>query len=196
MKINAFRNSSFLLFASLLLCQACFAQCKMESNPNKWLYKNGLGRYKVSYPQKVDNSTKIIKFFDAFVFIGMYSFVKVNTDRLFYLQFFGPASYPYDINESDSLQFYFSNNMILKLPPQTNYPGEKGALIAFYKVNREFLNTMAENNLDSIVLKFTPNPKNKPDDESKLIHSYTFRKFSAKNIRLFKEYAACFKKEY
>lgn len=185
-----------LFFALLLTVEHSLAQCDQESNPNKWLYKNGLGRYKVSYPQTVDYSTKITKFFDAVVFMGLYSFVKAGNDRLFYLQFFGPASYPYDINETDSLEFYFANKEVLKLPPQTKYPGEKGALISFYKVDKEFLGKMAVANLDSIVLKFTPNPKNKPEDESKLLHTYTFRKFSSRNVKLFKEYANCFRNEY
>lgn len=196
MKYSIKKSITFLPFALLLLGQSLFAQCKMESNPNKWLYKNGLGRYKVSYPQKVDRSTKITKFFDAFVFLSLYSFVRAGEDRMFYLQFWGPASYPYDVNETDSIEFCFHDNQIWKLAPQTNYPGEKGALIAFFKLNSQFLDKMASTDLDSIVLQFTPHPVKKQDDESKLLHSYTFRKFSTKNVGLFKKYAACFRKEF
>lgn len=42
----------------------------------------------------------------------------------------------------------------MKLDPQTDYQGEKGALLAFYKVDKQFLNVMAETTLDSIILEF------------------------------------------
>ena len=186
----------FLILIILLASvQTMLAQCKTEGNPNKWLYKNGLGKYKVSYPKKVDYATKITNFFDAFVFMGMYSFTRAGNDRMFYIQFWGPASYPYDVMESDSLEFCFSDRNNMKLPPQTAYPGNKGSLIAFYKLNREFLDKMEATNLDSVVLHFTPRVEN-PEKEKKMVYSFTFKKFSDKHIRLLKEYAGCFRKQF
>lgn len=191
--INRF-ISLFLIL--LLLSEYSFAQCKQQSNPNKWLYKNGFGRIDVSYPQKVDYATKMTLFFDAFVFLSMYSFVKAGDDRLFYIQFSGPASYPYDVLEADSIEFYFHKKEVVKLDPRTDYHGERGALIAFYKVDKQFLNTMVETNLDSIILRFTPNLKGKDVEESKSVKSFTFKKLSQKHVKKFKEYADCFRKEF
>ncbi len=186
----------FLFLSLLLLAEHSIAQCDQQSNPNKWLYKNGFGRIDVSYPQKVEYATKMTLFFDAFVFLSMYSFVKAGNDRFFYIQFSGPASYPYDVLESDSIEFYFNKKEVMKLDPQTDYQGEKGALLAFYKVDKQFLNVMAETNLDSIILRFTPHLNGKVVEESKQVKSFTFKKLSQKQIKKFKEYADCFRKEY
>ena len=83
----------------------------------------------------------------------------------------------------------------MTLIPVCNYEGKDDGTISFYKMDSLFLETMSSADLDSIIYKFTPQQKSS-EKEYQPLASFSFKNFSKKQVRLFKENATCFKERY
>ncbi len=191
-------SRTVLVNAYLLMhCTLVYSQCDWQERPEKWLYNVGFYGFTKTEPESIKYASRKELFFDAFVFQAMYSFVRGEKDIYFYLFFSGPSSYTYDINETDSLAFYFFDKQEIKLAPLIKYYGKPDRLIAFYKMDTLFLQKMAFTEIDSITMNYTPvmKPREKEKEPNPLT-KYTFKNFSKKHQRLFRENAICFKERF
>ncbi|MBK8497913.1 MAG: hypothetical protein IPL52_03630 [Flavobacteriales bacterium] len=178
------------------------AQCALEPNPDKWLFKGPNGAtVETPGPRTFEYATAVKSLFNRRNdYLSVYSFTKSKGEHMLYLYLAVKEIPLFKMATTDHVTIHVPNQAPVVLHPTTDYPchGPKKYrfTMSFYSLSKEAATVLASAPMDSLVMQYTVLPDPKEGITEQRTRSLTVDNMGNENREKFRKFAECYLKEY